>query len=89
MISYQGRQVTALCEIASLRIHGLLETYFKRGEQEKESIIRVRVGLKHPSLGITVCHHSASLVMTNGDPLDRCFYPTHTLMIDSYILTPC
>ena len=44
MLSYQGRQVTALCEIASLRIQGLLETYFKRGEQEKESIIRLRVG---------------------------------------------
>ena len=41
---------------------------------------------KNPSLGITVCHHSASLVMPNGDPRDGFFYPTLTLMIDSYNL---
>ena len=34
---------------------------------------------------VTVCHHSASLVMPNGDPPDRLFY-TLTLMIDSYIV---
>ena len=56
------------------------------GEQEKDSIIRVRVGKKNPSLGITVCHHSASLVMPNGDPRDGCFYPTLTLMMDSFIV---
>ena len=39
------------------------------------------------SLGITVCHHSASLVMPNGDPRDGLFYPTLTLMIDSYNFT--
>ena len=49
MLSYPGRQVTSSCEIASLRIQGLLEAYFeinkkKSCEQEKESIIRVRVG---------------------------------------------
>ena len=33
---------------------------------------------------ITVCYHSASLVMPNGDPRDRFFYPTLTFMIDSY-----
>ena len=58
----------------------------KSGEQDKESIIRVRVGWKNPSLGMTVCHHSASLVLRNGDPLDGFFYPTLTLMIDSYNL---
>ena len=36
-------------------------------------------------LRITVCHHLASLVMPNGDPQDRFFYPTLTLMIDSYM----
>ena len=46
----------------------------------------MRVGWKNPSLGITVCHHSASLVMPIRDPRDRFFYPTLTLMIDSYIL---
>ena len=44
---YPGRQVTSSCEIASTRIQGL-ETYFKINkqikQQEKESIIGVRVG---------------------------------------------
>ena len=43
------------------------EAYFKikkiNGEPEKEFIMIVRVGYKYPSLGITVCHHSESLVM--------------------------
>ena len=56
------------------------------GKQEKESIIRVRVGEKNLSLGITVCHHSASLVMPNGDPRDVFFYYTNTLMIYSFSL---
>ena len=38
------------------------------------------------SLAITVCHPSASLVMPFGDPRDGYFYPTLTLMMDSYIL---
>ena len=71
-----------------------MEAYFKTkqkrqknsGEQEKESIILVRVGSKNLSLRITICHHSASLVMPNGDPRDIFFYSTITLMIDSYIL---
>ena len=46
----------------------------------------MRVEWKNRSLGITVCHHSASLVMPNGDPRDRFFYPTLTLMMDSYNL---
>ena len=40
---------------------------------------------KNLSLAITVCHHSASLVMPIGDPWDGFFYPTLTIMIDSYI----
>ena len=40
------------------------------GEQEKESIIRVGVGYKNPTLVTTVCHHSASLVMPIGGPRD-------------------
>ena len=32
-------------------------------------------------LGITVCHHLGSLVMPNGDPRDRFFYPSLTPMI--------
>ena len=40
------------------------------------------VGQKNPSLEITVCHHSASLVMPKGDPRDG-FSTTLTLMIES------
>ena len=67
-------KVTSSFEFASWHIQGLLEAYFKlkknSGEQEKESIIRVREGWKNPSLEITVCHNSASLMMPNGDPTD-------------------
>ena len=66
--------------VTSQQIHNFLEAFFmffqykKRyivfsGEQEKESIICVRMGQKNPSLVITICHHSASLVMTMGDHL--------------------
>ena len=40
-------QVTPSCDIASKRIQGLLEVYVQiksSSEQEKESVIRVRVG---------------------------------------------
>ena len=42
--------------------------------------------MENPSLGITVCHHSAILVMPNGDPRDGFFYPTLRHMINSYTL---
>ena len=43
---------------------------------------------KNLSLRITDFHHSASLVMAIGDPWEGFFYPTFTLMIDSYITYP-
>ena len=46
----------------------------------------MRVGYKNPSLRITICHYSASLVMPNGNPRDGYFYPTLSLMIHSYSL---
>ena len=46
------------------------------GEQEKESIIHVRMGSKSP----------ASLVTPNRDPQDGFFDPTLTIMMDSYIV---
>ena len=50
--------------------------------QEKVSIIGVWCGYKNPSLGITIRHHSASLVM----PISRdgFFYPHYTPMKDTY-----
>ena len=62
--------------------------YLGSGEQEKESIMSVRVGLKSLSLAITESHHSASLVVSIWYPWDRFFYPTLTLMMDSYNLDP-
>ena len=44
------------------------------------------MGFKKLSLGITVCHHSASLVMQNVDFWDRFLYHTVTFLIDTYIL---
>ena len=83
------------------------EPFFKyengvfNSEQEKESIIRVRMGYKNPSQGsaigitrlaeknspleITVCHHLASLMMPIDGPRDIFFYPILKLMMDSYI----
>ena len=58
------------------------------GEQEKEIIPRVRMEQKNPSLVITVCHHSADLVMPNGDPRDGLFYPTLTLVIYYHDVLP-
>ena len=55
--------------------------------QEKESIMVVRCELKILSLGITVQHHSASLVMPNSYPHDRIFNLQLTTIKDSYILT--
>ena len=57
------------------------------GEQEKESIILVKMGLKNPSVAITILHYLASLVMPIGDPDDVFSYPILTLMLDSYILS--
>ena len=56
--------------------------------QEKVSIMGVWCGQKNLSLGITVRHHSASLVMPISDPRDRFFYPHHTPMKDTYNHTP-
>ena len=54
--------------------------------QEKESKMVVRCELKIPSLGITVGHHSASLVMPNSYPCDRIFNLHLTTIKDSYAL---
>ena len=43
---------------------------------------------KNSFFGITVYHHSANLVMLNGEPRDGSYYPTLTLMIYSYTLQP-
>ena len=42
----------------------------------------MRMGWKNLSLGITICHHLASL----SGLRDEFSYPTLTLMMDSYIL---
>ena len=47
----------------------------------------VRQELEIPSLGITVWHHSTSLVMPNNFPRDGIFNPHLTTIEDSYNLT--
>ena len=43
-------------------------------------------GIEKPALEATVCHHSASLAMPNGDPRADLFYPTlGILTVYSYI----
>ena len=54
----------------------------RKSMQEIESIM-VRK-LKIPSLGITVRHHSGSLVMPNSYPHDGIFNPHLTTITDSY-----
>ena len=41
--------------------------------------------IENLTLMITVCPHSARLVIPIGDPRDKFFYPTLTLIMDSYI----
>ena len=54
--------------------------------QGNVSIMDVWRGWKNLLLGVTVRHHSASLVMPISDPRDRFFYPHHTSMKNSYSL---
>ena len=57
---------------------------FFNGEQEKIIHYSCEDEIKNPPLTIAVFHHSTSLVMPNGDTRDWFFYPTLTLMKDSY-----
>ena len=45
------------------------------------NISNIKCGTYNAPLAITVCHHSASLVMPICDPRDKFFYPTLTLVI--------
>ena len=45
------------------------------------------VWIEKSDFGITVWHHSASLVMPISDLRDRFFYPHHTPMKDTYCST--
>ena len=42
-------------------------------------------GIEKPVPRDPYCHHLASLLMPIGDPQDVFFYPTLTLMMDSYM----
>ena len=54
--------------------------------QEKEFTMVDRCELKIPSLGITVRHHSASLLLPNSYPQDGIFNLHLTAIKDSYNL---
>ena len=71
----------------SQHIQELMGAFFEyekaifNGEHGNKSIIYVRMGKKNLFLAITICHHSASLVMPNSDSQDRFFCLT-LMMID-------
>ena len=65
-----------------------LDKNITQSMQEKESIMVVRCELKIPSLGITVRHHSASLVLPNSYPRDGIFSLHLTTIKDSYNTLP-
>ena len=80
--------------VTSQRFQDFLEAFFMffrlqngvfSGEQEKIIHYSCEGGIENPSLAINDCHHSKSLMMTIGDPPDGFFFPTPTLMMDSYI----
>ena len=48
----------------------------------------VRVGYKKCVPRITDGHHEVCRVMTNGDREGQIFYPTHTLLMDSFSCSP-
>ena len=62
-------------------------SYLISGEEERETNYSCEDGIENLSLTINVCHHSASLVMPIGDPRNGFFYPTLTLIMDSFIVT--
>ena len=71
---------------------GLPKAYFKiknSGEQEKIIRYSYEGRIEKSDHRDHRLSYSASLVMPNGDPRDGFFYPTLTLMIDSYIITDC
>ena len=55
----------------------------QKGMKEKVSVMGAWCGQKNSSLGITVRHRGASLVMPISDPRDRFFYPDQTTVIDT------
>ena len=86
-----GHQVTSVfsqSDIASQRIQGLLDAYFRLKSQwwaRKRIHYLCECGIEKSMFTITVWHHLASLMMPIGDPWDWFFYPILTLTMDSYI----
>ena len=68
--------------VSSQRFQDFLEAFFMFFQYKMRYLCEVKI--ENLSLVITVCHHYASLVMPIGDPRDTFFYPTLTLMMDSY-----
>ena len=70
-----------ICKVASERIQGLLEAYLKIKKQWWARTI-----IYYSCEGGIEKSVPQDLRFPNGDPRDGFFYPTLTLMIDSYIL---
>ena len=52
--------------------------------RKKNIVNRVRMGKKNPSHAITVCHHSASLVIPIGEPRGG-FFLSHPDTLDGFL----
>ena len=48
----------------------------------------MRLGEKNPSLGIIVCHHSARILIPNGDPRDGFFKSGHKIFYSICVVKP-
>ena len=58
--------------------------YIRRASLLKDSTARTHTYRREEYAGSDNTTATASLVIPNGDPRDGLFYPTLTLMIDSY-----
>ena len=74
-------KMTSSCYVATQSIQELLRTLFEI--KMRKIMVRKKIiidlnedGIENPSLEITICHHSASLVMPNDDPrVEFCISP--------------
>ena len=82
-------KVMSIKYVTSQCILELLGAFFKytimvfNGEQKRIHYL-CEDEIENLYLTINVCHHSSRLMMQNSDHQDRFFYPSLTLMIDSY-----
>ena len=77
--------IITIWRTSAIKVTALSKTHFQKWKVcKKISIMGVRDRQKNRSLRITVCHHSASLVMPDSNVWDIFFYLPLTPMTDFY-----